>query len=51
MEIRNNNKMWLRPALEVSWTQQNVTVWSDFWPSQFAKPGVPFCLAHVNNFW
>lgn len=20
---------------------------SEFWPSQFAKPDVPFCLAHV----
>lgn len=39
--------MWTRPALEVAWTQQNVIIWSEFWPSQFATPGVPFCLARV----
>lgn len=46
MAIRNNTKIWRRPAFEISWNQQNVTVWSEFWPSQFAKPGVPFALAH-----
>lgn len=39
--------MWMRPALEVSWNPQNVIVCSDFWRSQFAKPGIPFCLAHL----
>lgn len=47
MEIRSNTRIWIRSALEISWNQQNVIVWSDFWPSQFAKPGVPFCLAHL----
>lgn len=32
--------------MEISWYQQNVIVWSEFWPSPFAKPGVPFGLAH-----
>lgn len=50
MEVRKNINMWIRPALEVAWKRQNVIVRSEFWPSQFAKPDVPFCLAHVNNF-
>lgn len=39
----------MRPALGVSGNQQNVIIWSDFWHSQFGKPGVPFCLSHVTT--
>lgn len=47
MEVRNNTNMWIRPALEVAWKQQNMIVCNEFWPSQFAKLDVSFCLAHV----
>lgn len=39
--------MRIRPALEVARNQQNVIVWSEFWPSQFAKTRVSFGLDQV----
>lgn len=36
-----------KTALEVAWNQQNVIICSDLGPSQFAKTGVAFGLAHV----